>query len=474
MHFERFYDDVLAHASYLIGDEHSGVAAVVDPRRDVDAYVDSARARGLRIRYAILTRTHASFVSGHVELRDRCGATIVVAVRSPVTFEARRVADGDEIALGLDVRLTFLETPGATRDGLSCVVQDHVRGPSPWCVFTGDALPVDAVPRVDLAALGERDLEGEVALLHATLQRKLLALPDATRIYPARGFSPHAARTPLPPQAATLAQQRATNPVLRLALRGFGPVSIQASHATPPTAYAKHVLERNVVERPSLEHVLEDVVPLDLNVVLKAVARGALLVDARPSLEYLFAHARGSLSVPLDAHFGPWVASLVAPVRPMILLAPEGRALETAIALSRVGVDSVWGYARDGIAAFRALRPDLLVRTPVLSPVEVALRRDAQVLDVRSIPERELRRIVGSDHVPLHELALRAPRDVARDRLVVVSSERGDRAATAASVLERLGHSRIATLLGGIRAWEDTGHPVEGLVVPGAERRLSA
>lgn len=473
MHFERFYDDVLAHASYLIGDEHSGVAAVIDPKRDVDVYLDAARARGLKIKHVIMTRVHSGFVTGHIELRDRVGADIVVSTTSKVTFPARRVADGDELSLGLDVRLTFLETPGATEDGLSCVVQDRARGPSPWGVFTGDALPVDAVPRVDLGALADKDLEGQVSILHATLHRKLLALPDATRIYPARGFSPHAARIPTPPPIATLGQQRTTNPVLRLPLRSFQPISLQATHATPAPAYAEHVLVKNLDERPSLETILEDVLPLDLDTVLNAVAKGALLVDARPSLEYLLGHARGSLAVPLDAHFGPWVATLVAPTRPILLLAPEGRALESAIGLSRLGFDGCWGYIRDGISAFRALRPDLLARTPALSPVELSLRRDAQVIDVRTIAERELRRIPGSAHTPLQELALRAPREITRDRLVVLTSERGDRSATAASVLERLGYSRLGALLGGLHSWEESGHSVEGLLAP-EQRRISA
>jgi rhodanese-related sulfurtransferase/glyoxylase-like metal-dependent hydrolase (beta-lactamase superfamily II) len=472
MHFERFYDDVLAQASYLLGDENSGSAVVIDPKRDVDVYLDAARARGLKVRHVVLTRTPSSFVLGHVELRDRVGAEVVVAASSPVEFAARRVSDGDELSLGLDVRLTFLEAPGATACGLACVVQDRTRGPTPWGVFTGDTLPVDAVPRVDLAALDGRDLELQVSLLHATLHRKILALPDSTRIYPARGFAAHASRNPTPPPVATLGQQRATNPVLRLTLRAFTPISLQASHASPPTAFAEHILRRNSEDRLSLEQLLEDVNPLELDAALRAIAKGALLVDARPSLEYLIGHARGSLAVPLDAHFGPWIATLVGPGRPIVLLAPDGRALEAAIALSRLGLDSVWGYVRDGIAAYRALRPDLLVRTPALSPVELALRRDSQVVDVRSTAERELRRIQGSEHLPLHELAASAPRSIARDRVVVVASERGDRAATAVSVLERLGYGRLGALLGGIRAWEETGHPIEGLLAP--ERRISA
>jgi rhodanese-related sulfurtransferase len=156
----------------------------------------------------------------------------------------------------------------------------------------------------------------------------------------------------------------------------------------------------------------------------------------------------------------------------MLLIAPEGRALESAISLSRIGFDSVWGYVRDGISAFRSLRPDLLARTPALSPVELALRRDAQVIDVRTTPERELRRIPGSSHVALQELAPRAPREVARDKLVVLASERGDRSATAASVLERLGYSRLGSLLGGLSSWEESGQSVEGLLAP--ERRVSA
>jgi rhodanese-related sulfurtransferase/glyoxylase-like metal-dependent hydrolase (beta-lactamase superfamily II) len=472
MHFERFYDDILAHASYLIGDEHSGLAAVVDPKRDIDVYLDAARSRGLKIRHAILTRAHTGFVTGHIELRDRVGAEIIVSARSAAQFEARRASDGDELSLGLDVRLTFVETPGATEDGLSCIVQDRSRGPTPWGVFTGDALPVDAVPRVDLGTLGDGDMEQAVAVLHATLVRKLLPLPDATKIYPARGFSPHAARIPTPPPIATLGQQRATNPVLRLPLRSFQSISIQAANATPAPAYARHAFLKNIEERPSLETILEDVVPLELERALGAIAKGTLLVDARPALEYLLGHARGALAVPLDTHFGPWVATLVPPTRPVVLLAPEGRALESAIALARLGFDGVWGYVREGISAFRTLRPDLVTRTPALSPVELAVRSDAQVIDVRTVAERELRRIPGSVHTPLQDLGAKAPREISRDRLAVALSERGDRSATAASVLERLGYTRIATLLGGLQTWEESGHTIEGLLAP--ERRISA
>ncbi len=470
MHFERFYDDAVAHASYLVGDEHSGLAAIIDPKRDVDIYLDAARARGLSVRYAVLTRVHSGFVTGHIELRERVGAEIVVSRASPAEYQARRVADGEVIELGLGVQLSFLETPGATRDGISCVVTDRSRGQSPWGAFTGDTLPVDAVPRVDLAALGGRDLETETALLHLTLHEKLLSLPDSTRIYPARGFAPHAARIPLPPAVTAIGQQRATNPVLRLPLRSFHSVSAQAAVATQPPAYAAHVMSKNAAERPSLESILEDVAPLGLEQVIKATEKGALLVDSRPSLEHLLGHPRGSLAVSLEAHFGPWVGTLVDPSRPVILLAPEGRALESAITLARVGFDSVWGYLRDGIFAYRDKRPDLVARSMAISPVELSLRREAMVIDVRTTAERELRRITGSVHIPLHELERRAPSEVARDKLVVLASERGDRSTSGASILERLGYARVGALLGGMNALEEQGHPLEGLLA--VDRRI--
>jgi glyoxylase-like metal-dependent hydrolase (beta-lactamase superfamily II)/rhodanese-related sulfurtransferase len=473
MQFERFYDPVLAQASYLVGDETSGLAAVVDPRRDVDIYLEAARSRGLRIAYVVLTRTASGFVTGHRELRDRVGAEIVCSPRTIAEFRARRPEDGESVTLGPDVRLTFLMTPGATDDGLSCVVQDRARGPSPWCVFTGDALPVDAVPRVDVASVDGRSLETQSAELYDTLQRKLLALPDSTRIYPARGFTTHGSRAAPPPPNATLGQQRATNPVLRITQRAFVPISLRAAHASPPPAYAQHALKKNREECPSLERNLEDVGPLELEQALSAVAKGALLIDARPSLDYLLAHAHGSLAVPLDACFAPWIGTLVPADRPLILIPPDGRALEAAVALSRIGLDSVWGYVRGGIGALRAARPDLVARTPVLSPLEAQRQRTALLLDVRSSAEREIRRLPASVPIPLHELAKRAPLELSREQTQVVVSERGDRAATAASVLERIGFERVSALMGGIRCWEEAGQPVEG---PEAEqqRRISA
>jgi rhodanese-related sulfurtransferase/glyoxylase-like metal-dependent hydrolase (beta-lactamase superfamily II) len=472
MQFERFYDSVLAQASYLVGDETSGIAAIVDPRRDVDIYLEAARSRGLRVAFVVLTRTASGFVTGHRELRDRVGAEILCSPRALTEFLARRPQDGDEVPLGPDVRLVFVTAPGATDDGLVCVVQDRARGPSPWCAFTGDSLPVDAVPRVDLAALDGKGAEEQSTELYDTLHRKVLALPDSTRIYPARGFTTHGSRAAPPPPDATLGQQRATNPVLRISQRAFVPISLRAANASPPPAYANHALGRNREECPTLEKNLEDVVPLELDQVLSAMSKGALLIDGRASLDYLLAHVRGSVVVPLDACFAPWVGTLVAPDQPLVLLPPDGRALEAAVALARIGLDSVWGYVRGGISAFRAARPDMIARTAVLSPLEVARQRGARLLDVRGVAERELRRIPGSASIPLHELGRRASLELPQDQLKVVVSERGDRAATAASLLERLGFERVAALMGGIRCWEEAGQPVEG---PEAEpRRISA
>lgn len=261
--------------------------------------------------------------------------------------------------------------------------------------------------------------------------------------------------------------------MLRLSARAFVPISIRAAHASPPPAYASHALVRNREECPTLERNLEDVVPLELEQALNAIDKGALLVDARASLDYLLAHVRGSLAVPLDACFAPWVGTLVAPDRPLILIAPDGRALEAAVALARIGLDSVWGYLTGGIGAVRSARPDLVTRTPVLSPLEVVRQRVAHLLDVRASAERDLRRLAGSSPIPLHELARRAPQELAREQLHVVVSERGDRAATAASVLERLGFERVSALMGGIRCWEEAGQAVEGPETQ-EQKRISA
>jgi rhodanese-related sulfurtransferase/glyoxylase-like metal-dependent hydrolase (beta-lactamase superfamily II) len=462
LQFERFWDDVLAQASYLIGDEGGGIAAVVDPRRDIDVYVDAARARGLKLKYAILTQTPTSFVAGHLDLRDREAAQIVVGRRASVEFDARRVGDGDEISLGPDVRLTFLEASGRSDDALVVLVQDRARGPSPWAAIVGEALPIEGAPHPDLALTTPEELPKLAFLLHGAVQGKLLALPDSTRIYPASLSGTSLARAAVQGGAVTLGQVRVTNAALSLPEASFVQAAVVAAQVSPPAPWAAHAARRNREEHPSIETILEDCIPLDLDVVLNALAKGALLVDARPGAEHAAGHMRGALAVPLDGRFAPWVGSLVPPTRPLILLAPDGRAMEAAVALARIGHDSIWGHVRGGMAAFRAARPDLVARTALVAPTDLAGRRDILLVDVRSKEESQARRIPGSLSIPIGALATRAPGEIPRERLIVLYDDSGRRATTAASVLERVGLERLAVLDGGLRAWEDAHLPVEG------------
>src|SRR5262245_35161745 len=187
MILQQYYLGCLAHASYLVADEESKVAAVVDPQRDVDQYIVDARARGLEIRYAILSHFHADFLAGHLELRDRTGAEIVYGARGESEYAARRVANGDSIELGPRVRLEVIETPGHSPESISLLVYDRDHGQAPYAVLTGDTLFIGDVGRPDLRAALGWTAEELGALLYDSLRERLLPLPDETLVYPAHG-----------------------------------------------------------------------------------------------------------------------------------------------------------------------------------------------------------------------------------------------------------------------------------------------
>src|SRR2546426_1376339 len=210
MHFKQFYVGCLAHASYLIGD--GGEAAVIDPSRDVEMYLEEARARGLTIRWVLETHLHADFVSGHRELAARAGATVGIGRKADAQYPHRDLSEGDEIRLG-NVRLRAVETPGHTPESLSFLVYERADDREPWAVLTGDTLFVGDVGRVDILSsrLPVTELAG---LMYDSLHRKLLALPDETKVYPAHGAGSLCGRSISKDSWSTIGRERRMNPAL--------------------------------------------------------------------------------------------------------------------------------------------------------------------------------------------------------------------------------------------------------------------
>jgi glyoxylase-like metal-dependent hydrolase (beta-lactamase superfamily II)/rhodanese-related sulfurtransferase len=461
MILHQFYLGCLAHASYLIGDEQTGIAAVIDPQRDVDRYVQFAADHHLTIRHTVLTHFHADFVAGHLELRDRTGAAIYLGRTAKAEYTFVPVGDGDAIEFG-GVRLSILETPGHTPESISLVVYDLAASRSvPHGVLTGDTLFVGDVGRPDLrAAFGwsARDLGGK---LYDSLHTKVLTLPDSTIVYPAHGAGSLCGKAIRQERTSTLGEERRTNYALQPMTRAAFVELVAAEQEDAPD-YFTYDAVLNTRELPSLDDTLADeLTPLPLDHVLALQRDGAEIVDTREQTDFAASHLSGSVNIGLGGQYASWAGTLLRRDRPIVIVADPGRERESALRLARIGLDSVAGYLAGGLSS-AADRPQLTRRTPRLSPPVAAERLQQTpapfLLDVRTPHEVEKKQIHGSVNIPLNHLVERA-REVPRDRPVLVYCAGGYRSSIASSLLQRSGVSDVSEIAGGLTAWESSGLP---------------
>ena len=450
MYFKQFYLGCLAQASYMIGSD--GEAAVVDPRRDVDIYMDEARAQGLTIRHVIETHLHADFVSGHKELAERTGATIYFGAAADAKFPHVAVHDGDEIRMG-PVSLRFLETPGHTPESVSIVVTDHAVSEEPVSVLTGDTLFIGDVGRPDL--LGSRMSAQDLAsLLYDSLHQKLLKLPDATAVYPAHGAGSLCGRNISSETSSTIGQQRQFNYALRPMSREEFVALTTADLPEAPAYFSRDVkLNR---EGPGALKELAAPPALKPGQVAELQAKGAVVLDTRPSAEYGAGHVPGSVHMGQSGQLASWAGALLSPEKPIVLVAEdEERVAESRTRLARVGLENVVGYLDGGILAWdEAKRP--LAKTEQIPVDELKARIEEgaalTVLDVRRPAEWQAGHIAEAVHMPLHELEKRAA-SLDRNGPVAIICASGYRSSIATSVLERMGFHRFSNVLGGMNAW---------------------
>ena len=468
MIFKQYYLGCLAHASYLIADAGTRVAAVVDPQRDVDQYLDDARQQGLQIRHVFLTHQHADFIAGHLELRDRAGAAIHLGARAKAEYKFTPMGDGDSLRLGDEVTLKILETPGHTSESVSIVVFDvktaqaSGKEAEPWAVLTGDTLFVGDVGRPDLhASLGwaPSDL---AALLYDSLHGKLLALPDATLVYPAHGAGSLCGKALGSENVSTIGAQRRLNYALQPMSKDQFIRLVLADQPDAP-AYFPYDAVLNTKERATLEQTLEQSLkPLTLEQVLRLEDEGAQLLDVRDAPYFEAGHLVGSLNIGLGGQYATWAGTLLDRERPIVVIAEPGREYEAQMRLGRIGFDRVAGYLESGMQAL-ASRPELVARTERISPEELAeelaepspTSGPVFILDVRSARECEQTRIEGSVNVPLNRLRERVA-DVPRGPRIVVHCASGYRSAIATSLLKQCGYENVADLAGGLKAWMAT------------------
>ena len=463
MIFKQFYLNCLAHASYLIGDQDTRTAAVIDPRRDIGQYLEEADRHGLQIRHVFLTHFHADFIAGHLELRDRVGATIYLGARARAEYGFTPMADGDAIEFGR-VRLKVLETPGHTAESISILAFDLERDPvRPHAVLTGDTLFVGDVGRPDLrASLGWSAAElGR--LLFESLQTKLLTLPDQTLVYPTHGAGSLCGKNISTDTVSTIGAERRSNYALQPMSQDAFVAVVTADQPDAPPYFTYDAL-LNSKERPTLDAILaRELTPLPLTRVLDMQQTGAQVLDVRDPAEFASAHLAGSLNIGLGGQYATWAGTVLDRDRAIVIVAEPGREEEAATRLGRIGFDAVAGYLEGGMQTLET-RPDLVARTERVTAARLAEQLTSPepplVLDVRTPREWNGKHIEGSVNVPLGHLEERLG-ELSRDRTMAVMCAGGYRSAIAASLLGRHGFAHLIELAGGMAAWEAAHLPVQ-------------
>src|ERR1700704_249364 len=357
MILKQYYLGCLAHASYLIADEASGSAIVIDPQRDIQQYLTDAKLLRAQIRYVFLTHFHADFVAGHLELRDRCGAAIYLGSRAKAEYAFVPMKDGDTLDFP-GMRLQVLETPGHTIESISILVFDLEKSADkPHAVLTGDTLFIGDVGRPDLrASLGwtAHDLG---AHLYDSLHNKLLPLPDETLVYPAHGAGSLCGKKLSSDTVSSLGDQRRLNYALQPMSKEEFIRLVTADQPDAP-AYFTYDAILNTRERATLDKNLEQVLhPIDLAEVLRMGDAGAQILDVRDAAEYAKGHLAGATNIGLGGQYATWAGTTLDPAKPIVIIAEPGREEEAALRLGRIGFDHVKGYLRGGMEAL-ASRPD--------------------------------------------------------------------------------------------------------------------
>ncbi len=459
MYFEQFYLGCLAHASYMAGSE--GLAAVVDPQRDVEIYLEEARKNGLRIAYVIETHLHADFVSGHQELAARTGAQIYLGASAGATFPHVAVRQGDQLRFGKCL-MQFLETPGHTIESICILVSDLERSADPFAVLTGDTLFIGDVGRPDLSpGYTPQQLAG---LMYDSLHQKLLTLDDSLRVFPAHGAGSLCGRQISSERSSTIGEQRIRNYALQAHSRDEFIHLITDALPDRPAYFARDA-EINRTGASSLAE-MPPLASLDASAVRSLQASGAIILDTRPDAQFGAGHIPGSVNIPLSGQFASWAGALLGLESELVLVAesPE-RAAESRMRLARVGIERIAGQLEGGIATWPSDDLEQLQHITVQDLNRLlADNLQLQVADVRRSGEYEEGHVEGATLVPLNQAA-QMIRALDPSRPVAVHCKSGYRSAIAASLLLRAGFHQVMNVTGGFDAWKVSGLPVSQAVM---------
>lgn len=462
MILKQYYLGCRAHASYLVGDDVTRLAAVIDPAPDVEQVLEDARLYGLKIIAVFLTRNRADHESGHRQLAKETGAEVYRGAAGGPESGIIPVQDGDGMDFG-QIRLRVLETPGKCPSAVSLLLYDLDRGSDqPHAVLTGDTLLLGDVGWPEAMA-GHRDgVEEMASRLYDSLDR-LRSLPDETLVFPAHVVGAVCPEHLPTDTSSTIGAQRRQNYALQPMIRSQFVDMMTAELPEEPRLHAIDALSRRWAEADLEKAFGRALRPLLLDRVLGLIRGGAQVVDTRTPAEFAGGHLRGSINIGLRGEFHDWTSTMLDTSRPIVLMAPPGRELETVLRMG-TAMQSVVGYVAGGVNAL-AEHPELLGWVERVTPgalqSELLSNQPPLVVDVRSEGEWSGRHVEGSINIPLDQLQHRLD-EIPSGWRIVVACTNGYRSSLAISLIKKVRYTDVADLIGGMGAWEAAGLPLVG------------
>ena len=465
MKIEQIYTGCLAQGAYYI--ESNGEVAIVDPLRETQAYIDKANSENAKIKYVFETHFHADFVSGHIDLAKKTGATIVFGPGATTNYKIHAAKDNEVFKLG-NVTIKALHTPGHTLESTTYLLINE--NGKDYAIFSGDTLFLGDVGRPDLAIKSDLTKEDLAAMLYYSLRHKIIPLADDVIVYPAHGAGSACGKNLSKETVGTIGEQKKSNYALREDMTEEEFVKEVLDGIPPPPQYFAKNAMLNKTGYEAFETVLRTGNnPLDSeNFEALANHEEALVLDVRHQDDFVKAHIPNSIFIGLNGSFAPWVGALIKDLKqPILLVVPEGKSEEAVTRLSRVGYDNTLGYLEGGIQAWKKAGKNIekLESISVEEFEKRATSEDLNVLDVRKDGEYKSTHLVGAEHFAL---------DFINDNMNSINKQNnyylycagGYRSVIAGSILKARGFDKLINVEGGFRAINNTNLPVTDYVCP--------
>jgi glyoxylase-like metal-dependent hydrolase (beta-lactamase superfamily II)/rhodanese-related sulfurtransferase len=464
MKIEQIYTGCLAQGAYYV--ESQGQVAIIDPLREVQPYIDKAEQNNAQIKYIFETHFHADFVSGHVTLAEKTGASIIFGPTASPSFKAHIAKDGEVFQLG-ELTITALHTPGHTMESTTYLLKD--KNGKDYAIFSGDTLFLGDVGRPDLAQKAAHMTQEQLAgLLYDSLRTKIMPLADEVIVYPAHGAGSACGKNLSKETVGTIGDQKATNYALRANMTKEEFVQEVTDGLLPPPAYFPMNVKMNKEGYQNVENIIKEAQAYDPKTFeLIANDTDALILDVRHQDDFAKGHIPKSIFIGLDGGFAPWVGALILDYKqPILLVTQEGRENETITRLARVGYDNTIGYLKGGFDAWKKAGYEYdTVTTVEATTLEQKMKDNVPVFDVRKPGEYASEHILDVPSTPLDFLNEHLA-EFPKEENFYVHCAGGYRSMIAASILKARGYHNVIDVKGGYAAIKNTGIKRTAYVCP--------